>query len=102
MIDKIVAWMGDGNNEVLHSLIEAVVLFYFHLRMVILKGSEQDNLYNWARERGAHRRLIDNPQKVARDADCIMADPSGFHGIRISYSQSFYFQLYQDKEALMK
>ncbi len=37
--DKIVAWMGDGNN-VLHCLIEAAALFDFHLHIATSKGSE--------------------------------------------------------------
>ncbi len=39
MTGKIFAWLGDGNN-VLHSLIETVTLFGFHLCITISKDSE--------------------------------------------------------------
>ncbi len=74
---KIFAWMGDSNN-VLHSLIEAAALFYFHLRIATSKGSEpQEKFIHWACKRGAHLTLTHNPPKAAQDADYIMTDTLG-------------------------
>lgn len=103
MIDKIVARMGDENNKVLHSLIKAVALFYFHLCMAISKGSKsQEQFIHWVRERGAHLTLPHNPQKAAQDADCIMTDTWGSMGQEFRARSHSIFQPYQVNEAFMK
>ncbi|WP_317992624.1 ornithine carbamoyltransferase [Bartonella gliris] len=99
---KIFAWMGDGNN-VLHSLIEATALFNFHLRLATPKGSEpQERYVNWARERGAHIMITNNPQEAAKDADCIMTDTWVSMGQEFRARSHSIFQPYQVNEALMK
>nr|WP_273759740.1 ornithine carbamoyltransferase [Bartonella sp. ML70XJBT.G] len=99
---KIFAWMGDGNN-VLHSLIEAAALFNFHLRIATPKGSEpQEKFVHWARERGAHIALTHNPQKAAKDADCIITDTWFSMGQEFRARDHSIFQPYQVNEALMK
>ncbi|WP_442864041.1 ornithine carbamoyltransferase [Bartonella sp. 220B] len=100
--NKIFAWMGDGNN-VLHSLIEAAALFGFHLRIATPKGNEpQEKFVHWARERGAHITLTNDPQKAAKDADCIMTDTWVSMGQEFRARSHSVFQPYQVNEALMK
>ncbi|ALE03361.1 ornithine carbamoyltransferase [Bartonella ancashensis] len=99
---KIFAWMGDGNN-VLHSLIEATVLFDFHLRIATPKGNEpQEKYINWARERGAHITLTNNPQEAAENADCIITDTWLSMGQESRAYDPAIFKPYQVNEALMK
>ncbi|WP_208435581.1 ornithine carbamoyltransferase [Bartonella phoceensis] len=102
IVDKIFAWMGDGNN-VLHSLIEAAALFGFHLRIATPKGSEpQEKFVNWACERGAHITLTHDPQKAAKNADCIMTDAWVSMGQEFRAHNRSIFQPYQVNDALMK
>ncbi len=100
--NKIFAWMGDGNN-VLHSLIEAAALFHFHLRIATPKGCEpQEKFVHWARERGAHITLTHNPQKAAKDADCVITDTWLSMGQEFCARNHSIFQPYQANEALME
>ncbi|GAA5096995.1 ornithine carbamoyltransferase [Bartonella acomydis] len=100
--NKIFAWMGDGNN-VLHSLIEAAALFHFHLRIATPKGCEpQEKFIHWARERGAHITLTHNPQKAAKNADCVITDTWFSMGQEFRAHNHSIFQPYQVNEALME
>ncbi|MET3559617.1 ornithine carbamoyltransferase [Bartonella japonica] len=102
VVNKIFAWMGDGNN-VLHSLIEAAALFNFHLRIATPKGYEpQEKFVRWARERGAHITLTHNPQKAAQDADCIITDTWVSMGQEFRACNHSIFLPYQVNEALMQ
>jgi len=70
-----IAWVGDGNN-VLHSWLEASMLFGFQLRVAVPDGFEPDaGLYLDAevRAKGGVRRVRD-PYEAVRGADVIYTD----------------------------
>jgi ornithine carbamoyltransferase len=75
-LDSIkVAWVGDGNN-VLHSWLEAAMLFGFSLRVAVPDGFEPDaGLYLEAESRaaGGVQRFRD-PHEAARGADVVYTD----------------------------
>lgn len=100
--NKIFAWVGDGNN-VLHSLIEAATLFDFHLHIATPKGNEpQEKFVHWARERGAHITLTQNPKRAAQDADCIITDTWVSMGQEFRARNHSIFKPYQVNETLMQ
>ena len=75
-LDRLkIAWVGDGNN-VLHSWLEASMLFGFQLRVAVPDGFEPDaGLYLDAevRAKGGVRRVRD-PYEAVRGADVIYTD----------------------------
>ncbi|WP_425320988.1 hypothetical protein [Bartonella elizabethae] len=74
--------MGDENNKVLHSLIKAVALFYFHLRMAISTGSKsQEKFIHWVREWGHILCII--RKKQLKILICIITD------VGVSMGQEF-------------
>ncbi|RCL02916.1 MAG: ornithine carbamoyltransferase [Candidatus Tokpelaia sp. JSC161] len=71
---KKISWMGDGNN-VLHSMIEAAVLFNFSLRIATPEGREpQEKYMEWARAKGGDVTWTTDTKAAACDADCIVTD----------------------------
>ena len=72
--DARIAWCGDGNNMAL-TWLQAATLFGFELRLACpneLSLDEEDVAY--AKERGAHIVVSDDPISVVKDADCVVTD----------------------------
>jgi ornithine carbamoyltransferase len=70
-----VAWVGDGNN-VLHSWLEAAMIFGFNLTFATPDGFEPDGglfLAAESRAKGGVRRVRD-PKEAARGADVVYTD----------------------------
>jgi len=98
---KTFAWMGDGNN-VLHSLIEAAVLFNFSLRIATPEGSEPRKKYmDWAYARSGNVTWTTDAQTAARDADCIVTDTWVSMGQEFRARGNNVFMPYQVNEKLM-
>ncbi|MEK9846622.1 MAG: ornithine carbamoyltransferase [Rhodospirillaceae bacterium] len=72
--DARIAWCGDGNNMAL-TWLQAATLFGFELRLACpneLSLDEEDVAY--AKERGAHIVVSDDPISAVKDADCVVTD----------------------------
>ncbi|RCL00374.1 MAG: ornithine carbamoyltransferase [Candidatus Tokpelaia sp. JSC085] len=98
---KKFAWMGDGNN-VLHSFIEAAVLFDFSLQIATPEGSEPQRKYmEWARTRGGDVSWTTSAASAAQDADCIVTDTWVSMGKELHSRGHEIFRPYQVNETLM-
>ena len=72
--NKIIAWIGDGNN-VSNSFIEAAAKFEFKLKIACPKKYQPDsNIIRLAKKNNCELLITDDPYKAAEDADCIMTD----------------------------
>lgn len=99
---KKFAWMGDGNN-VLHSLIEAAVLFDFSLRIATPRGREPQRKYmEWARIRSGDVLWTTSVPIAAQDADCIVTDTWVSMGQELCSRGNDVFIPYQVNEKLME
>ncbi len=72
---KTIAWLGDGQNNMSNSLIEAAGKFNFNLKIGCPKKySPKKNIINWAKKNKANVSISQNPLDAAKDADCVMTD----------------------------
>ena len=73
--DKIISWLGDGNNNMSNSLIEAAVKFNFQLKIGCPKKySPNKKILNWAKKNNAKLIITQKPEDAVKDSDCIMTD----------------------------
>ncbi|RCL01103.1 MAG: ornithine carbamoyltransferase [Candidatus Tokpelaia sp. JSC188] len=101
IIGKTFAWIGDGNN-VLHSLIEAAVLFDFSLKIATPKGSEpQKKFIDWAHSKNGDISWTADAFTAARNADCIVTDTWVSMGQEFRARDHNVFFPYQVNEKLM-
>ena len=72
---KTIAWIGDGNNNMSNSLIEACSKFNFKLRIACPKKySPNKKIIQWAEKNSADILITKDPKKAVNNADCIMTD----------------------------
>jgi len=72
--DKVIAWLGDGNNMA-SSWIQAAVQFDFELRLACPKQlAPPEGILDWARSNGGKIEVSEDVDAVARGADCIVTD----------------------------
>ncbi len=72
---KTIAWIGDGNNNMSNSFIEAAVKFKFNLNIGCPKKYSPDNrILKWALKNKAKVFVTKDPREAAKDSDCIMTD----------------------------
>ena len=72
---KSIAWLGDGNNNMSNSLIEAASRFNFKLKIGCPdKYKPNKKIMLWAKKNNADILVTKNPSEAAKDADCIMTD----------------------------
>ncbi|MGY9005268.1 MAG: ornithine carbamoyltransferase [Alphaproteobacteria bacterium] len=72
--DRVIAWIGDGNN-VCASWIHASSLFGYTLRIATPKGYEPDaELVARAIDGGAKIELSEDPAQMVAGADCVTTD----------------------------
>lgn len=69
---KTAAWIGDGNNNVCHSFIEAAVMFGFTLKIAAPTGYAPDA--ELVRAAGAAVELVHDASTAARGADLVVTD----------------------------
>ncbi len=73
--EKTVAWIGDGNNNMSNSLIEAAGKFNFNLKIGCPKQySPNKKILNWSKKNKVKLFITTKPMEAAKDADCIMTD----------------------------
>ena len=72
---KTISWLGDGNNNMSNSLIEAAGKFSFTLKIGCPKKySPNKKILNWAKKNKANILVTKNPDEAIKDSDCIMTD----------------------------
>ena len=72
---KNIAWLGDGNNNMSNSLIEAASRFDFKLKIGCPdKYKPNKKVMLWAEKNKADILVTKNPNEAAKDADCVMTD----------------------------
>ena len=72
---KTIAWLGDGNNNMSNSFIEAAVKFDFKLNIGCPdKYKPNKNIMSWAKKNKAVITITKNPAEAVKNVDCVMTD----------------------------
>ena len=72
---KTISWLGDGNNNMSNSLIEAAGKFNFKLKIGCpVKYSPNKKILNWAKRNKVNLVITKKPEEAVKDSDCIMTD----------------------------
>jgi len=72
---KNISWLGDGNNNMSNSLIEAASRFCFKLKIGCPdKYKPNKKIISWAKKNNADILVTKNPSEAIKDADCVMTD----------------------------
>ena len=72
---KTISWIGDGNNNMSNSFIEAAVKFKFNLKIGCPKKYSPNNkILRWASKNKTKIFVTKDPREAVKDADCIMTD----------------------------
>jgi len=72
---KTIAWLGDGNNNMSNSLIEAAAKFDFNLNIGCPeKYKPSKNIITWAKKNKANIAITKKPDEAVKNADCVMTD----------------------------
>jgi ornithine carbamoyltransferase len=73
--NKTISWLGDGNNNMSNSLIEAAGKFNFNLKIGCPKKySPNKNILDWAKKNKANIIVTANPDEAVKNSDCVMTD----------------------------
>ena len=73
--NKTISWLGDGNNNMSNSLIEAAGKFNFNLKIGCPKKySPNKNILVWAKKNKANIIVTANPDEAVKNSDCVMTD----------------------------
>ena len=72
---KTISWLGDGNNNMSNSLIEAAGKFNFNLKIGCPKKYEPNKkILNWAKKNKVNLLVTKKPEEAVKDSDCVMTD----------------------------
>jgi ornithine carbamoyltransferase len=72
---KTIAWIGDGNNNMSNSFIEAAAKFNFILNISCPdKFKPNKKFLDWAEKNKANINIIKDPTEAVKNADCVMTD----------------------------
>tara|TARA_B100000767_G_C19735069_1_gene523521 strand:- start:306 stop:1232 length:927 start_codon:yes stop_codon:yes gene_type:complete len=73
--DKTISWLGDGNNNMSNSLIEAAGRFGFKLKIGCPKKyTPNKKILDWAKKNNVNLKVTKKPEEAVQDSDCIMTD----------------------------
>ncbi len=73
--NKIISWLGDGNNNMSNSLIEAAGKFNFQLKIGCPKKySPSKKMLKWVKSNKASILITPKPEEAVKDSDCVMTD----------------------------
>ena len=73
--DKTISWLGDGNNNMSNSLIEAAGKFGFQLKIGCPKKyTPNKKILAWAKKNKVNLLVTKKPEEAVKDSDCIMTD----------------------------
>ena len=72
---KTISWLGDGNNNMSNSLIEAAGKFDFKLRIACPKKySPNKKILSWAKKNNVSLIVTTKPDEAVKNSDCVMTD----------------------------
>ena len=72
---KTISWIGDGNNNMSNSFIEAAVKFKFNLNIGCPKKYSPNNkIMKWAHKNKGKIFITKDPREAVKEAECIMTD----------------------------
>ena len=72
---KTISWLGDGNNNMSNSLIEAAGKFKFNLRIACPKKySPNKKILSWAKKNKVKLIVTTKPDDAVKGSDCVMTD----------------------------
>jgi ornithine carbamoyltransferase len=72
---KTIAWLGDGDNNMSYSFIEASAKFNFHFNIGCPdKYKPNKNILAWAKKNKALVSIFKNPAEAVKNTDCVMTD----------------------------
>ena len=72
---KTVSWIGDGNNNMSNSLIEAAGKFNFNLKIGCPKKyTPNKKILNWAKKNKVNISITTKPMDAVKNSDCVMTD----------------------------
>ena len=73
--DKTISWLGDGNNNMSNSLIEAAGKFNFNLKIGCPKKyAPNKKILDWANKNKVNLLVTKKPEEAVEDSDCVMTD----------------------------
>ena len=73
--NKTISWLGDGNNNMSNSLIEAAGKFSFQLKIGCPnKYTPNKKILSWAKKNKVNLLVTKDPKEAVEDSDCIMTD----------------------------
>jgi ornithine carbamoyltransferase len=72
---KTISWLGDGNNNMSNSLIEAAGRFNFNLKIGCPKKySPNKKILIWAKKNKVNLLVTTKPAEAVKNSDCVMTD----------------------------
>jgi ornithine carbamoyltransferase len=72
---KVISWLGDGNNNMSNSLIEAAGKFSFQLKIGCPKKyMPNKRILSWAKKNKVKLLITQKPTEAVKDSDCVMTD----------------------------
>ena len=72
---KIISWLGDGNNNMSNSLVEAAGKFNFNLKIGCPKKyMPNKNILTWAKKNKVNLLITNKPEEAVKNSDCVMTD----------------------------
>jgi ornithine carbamoyltransferase len=72
---KTITWLGDADNNMSNSFIEASAKFEFNLNIGCPdKYKPSKNMMAWAKKNKANITITKNPNEAVKNADCVMTD----------------------------
>jgi ornithine carbamoyltransferase len=98
---RTVAWTGDSNN-VLTSWVHAAERFEFELKIATPgELAPKKRLLDWIKTSGAAIRILEDPEKAVRGADCVVTDTWVSMGDKDGKRRHNLLQPYQVNARLM-
>ena len=102
--NRIITWVGDGNNNMSNSLIEAAGKFGFCLKIgTPTKYSPNKKILNWAKKNNVNLIVTKKPEEAVKGADCVMTDKWVSMNDKVNKKQKKkHLKNYQVNKKLMK
>ena len=102
--NKTISWLGDGNNNMSNSLIEAAGKFSFTLKIGCPKKyMPNKKILNWAKKNKVNLIIEQKPEEAVKDSDCVMTDKWVSMNDKVNKkSKKKHLKKYQVNKKLMK
>ncbi len=73
--NKVISWLGDGNNNMSNSLIEAAGKFGFQLKIGCPNQyMPNKKILKWAKKNKVNLLITKKPEEAIKNSDCVMTD----------------------------